>query len=301
MLSADWLRVKKNKLRRAGTHVLRAAKRRHPRIIVSMTSYPARINTVHLAIRSLLAQKVLPDKVVLWLCKSDFPNREADLPQTLRDVLWHDVEIRWVDEDLKPHKKYFWALQEFKDDYVITTDDDLLYRNTMIGDLMATHAAHPKAIAAVRTHLIMFQDDGTRTPYEQWIYEAPHYHHALVGIPSMRMFATNGAGTLYPPHIMPAETFDMDEIRKTCLTADDLWLKIMQVKAGIPVVAATDDQLLQYVPGTQGEEALCHQNTESGVNNIVLKAILDDLRDKDILADDFDHLVTDPSLDALIK
>jgi len=75
----------------------------------------------------------------------------------------------------------------------------------------------------------------------------------------------------------------------------------MQVKAGIPVVAATDDQLLQYVPGTQGEEALCHQNTESGVNNIVLKAILGDLRDKDILADDFDHLVTDPSLDALIK
>ena len=103
MLFADWLRVKKNKLRRAGTHVLRAMKRRHPRIIVSMTSYPARINTVHLAIRSLLAQKVLPDKIVLWLCKSDFPNRETDLPQTLRDVLWHDVEIRWVNEDLKPH------------------------------------------------------------------------------------------------------------------------------------------------------------------------------------------------------
>ncbi|BBA48039.1 hypothetical protein BBJK_01506 [Bifidobacterium bifidum LMG 13195] len=97
MLFADWLRVKKNKLRRAGTHVLRAMKRRHPQIIVSMTSYPARINTVHLAIRSLLAQKVLPDKIVLWLCKSDFPNRETDLPQTLRDVLWHDVEIRgWM-------------------------------------------------------------------------------------------------------------------------------------------------------------------------------------------------------------
>mgnify|MGYP000110984866 CR=1 FL=1 len=115
--------LRKTRLRRAGTHVLRVVKHRRPRIIVSMTSYPARINTVHLAIRSLLAQKVLPDKIVLWLCKSDFPNRETDLPQTLRDVLWHDVEIRWVDEDLKPHKKYFWALQEFPDDYVITTDD----------------------------------------------------------------------------------------------------------------------------------------------------------------------------------
>ena len=176
----------------------------------------------------------------------------------------------------------------------------LLYRNTMIGDLLAAHEAHPHAIAAVRTHLIMFNEDGSRTNYEDWIYEAPHYHPALVGVPSMRIFSTNGAGTLYPPHTMPPETFNAEEIKETCLTADDLWLKVMQVKAGIPVVAATDDQLLNYVPGTQGEEALCHQNTESGVNNIVLKSILEELQAKGVLADDFDKRVADPSLDALI-
>lgn len=99
---------------------------------------------------------------------------------------------------------------------------------------------------------------------------------------------------------MPQETFDAGMIKKTCLTADDLWLKVMQVKADIPVVAATDDQLLNYVPGTQGEEALCHQNTESGVNNIVLKTILEELQAKGVLADDFDKLVADSSLDALI-
>ena len=71
MQVAQWLGVKKNKLRRVGTHMMRMLGKHHPRIIVSMTSYPARINTVHLAIRSLLAQKVLPDKIVLWLCKSD--------------------------------------------------------------------------------------------------------------------------------------------------------------------------------------------------------------------------------------
>lgn len=116
----------------------------------------------------------------------------------------------------------------------------------------------------------------------------------------MRIFATNGAGTLYPPHAMPSETFDAEGIKKTCLTADDLWLKVMQVKAGIPVVAATSDQLLDYVPGTQGEEALCHQNTESGVNNIVLKAILKELQAKGVLDDGFDKLVADSSLDALV-
>ena len=299
-MGMGWLYVKKNRLRRAGTHILRAIRRRHPKIIVSMTSYPARIDTVHLAIRSLLAQKTLPDKIVLWLCKADFPNREADFPQSLLDVLWHDVEVRWVDTDLKPHKKYFWALQEFSEDYVITTDDDLLYRNTMISDLLAAHAEHPDAIAAVRTHLIMFNEDGTRTPYEQWIYEAPHYYPKLIGVPSMRIFATNGAGTLYPPHLMPAATFDVQEIEKTCLTADDLWLKVMQVKAGMPVVAATGDQLLNYIPGTQGEEALCHRNTESGVNNIVLATILDELEQKNMLSKTFDELVADPALDTLL-
>lgn len=54
------------------------------------------------------------------------------------------------------------------------------------------------------------------------------------------------------------------------------------------------------MPGTQGEEALCHQNTESGVNNIVLKSILEELQAKGVLADDFDKRVADPSLDALI-
>ena len=41
-------------------------------------------------------------------------------------------------------------------------------------------------------------------------------------------------------------------------------------------------------------------NTESGVNNIVLKTILEELQAKGVLADDFDKLVADSSLDALI-
>ncbi len=292
----------KNKLRRAGVHAIRTAHRREPRIIVSMTSYPARIDTVHLAIRSLLAQKMLPDKIILWLCKSDFPNGMADLPASLKDVLRYDVNIRWVDEDLKPHKKYYWALQEFSNDHVITVDDDLLYRNTMIADLMATHRRHPNAVVASRTHLIMFDDNGEHTPYEQWIYEAPHYHPALVSMPSKRLFATNGAGTLYPAEaIMPAKTFDKASIRSLCLTADDLWLKVMQLKVGIPVVASTGDQFLNYVPGTQGEEALCHQNTENGVNNSVLADILRSLTSQGELPDSFDRLAADPSLDELLE
>ena len=294
------LREKRNRLRRLGTRCGRALVPGRPRIIASMTSYPARIETVHLAIKSLLAQKTLPDLIILWLCRSDFPGGERDLPSSLKDLLWMDVQVRWVDDDLKPHKKYYWALREFPNDLVVTVDDDLIYRNTMIGDLLAAHRRYPQTIVASRTHLITFNRDGSRKKYEDWIYEAPHYHPRLVGVPSMRLFATTGAGTLFPPHLMPDSTFDKNLIMSLCPTTDDVWLKIMQVRANrpIPVVASTDDQLLQYVPGTQ-EEALCHVNTESGGNDQVFQRILGYLNAHGCRLD-FDNAVRDDELNKLL-
>ena len=58
--------------------LIRKVHKKH-RIIASLTSYPPRIGTVHMAIQSLLAQKCLPDLVVLWLYRGDFPNGEADI------------------------------------------------------------------------------------------------------------------------------------------------------------------------------------------------------------------------------
>ena len=105
-----WFWESKNRVRRTTTHLGRRIASKQ-RIIASLTSYPPRMATIHLAIRSILAQRTLPDKVVLWLYEGDFPNREADLPDTLMHLIGHDVVIRWVSENLKPHKKYYWALQ----------------------------------------------------------------------------------------------------------------------------------------------------------------------------------------------
>ncbi len=264
---------KKNKLRRTLTQASRRIMRK-PRIIASITSYPPRINTVHLAIQSLLAQKCLPDLIVLWLYKNDFPNREADLPWELRRRLSSDVCIRWVDYDLKPHKKYFWALQEYSDDLVITFDDDLIYPNTLIQELLTAYKSFPNCVISARTHLIAFSDTGGLLPYSEWKLEAPIDMPELLGNPSMRLFATSGAGTLFPPHSMPDETFNPQKIEELCLAADDVWLKCMQVVAGVKVVATTANQLLTYIPDTQ-EVALCHSNLDRGGNDIYLQHVLD--------------------------
>ena len=51
------------------------AGKREARLIVSLTSYPARINTLHESIHTLLSQTLKPDYVTLWLGAWSFPDR----------------------------------------------------------------------------------------------------------------------------------------------------------------------------------------------------------------------------------
>lgn len=298
MSDVTWLADKKNKLRRIlskTSHVLTGSRR----VVVSLTSYPPRINTVWQTLRSIFSQSYLPDKIVLYLAKSDFPHREQDLPSSLTDMLWHDFEIRWVDVDLKPHKKWYWAFRDFKNDLVITIDDDLIYRRAMIEELVEAYHNHPQAVVASRTHLIMFDDKDALKPYNQWILEAGYAHPKLVGVESQRLFATTGAGTLFDPSLFPEWVFDRTLIEQYCLFADDIWLKAVEVAAGIPVVAATNEQLLTYVPDTQ-EVALAHQNLGNGGNDIVLSQLLRELESRNVYSHPFAELVSDASLDELL-
>ena len=95
---------KKNLLRRAMTLATRPKDRQ--RVIVSLTSYPARIQYVSKVIRSIFAQRCLPDLTVLYLSRDQFPLGESQLPADLVECLGFDFEIRWVDGDMKSHKKY---------------------------------------------------------------------------------------------------------------------------------------------------------------------------------------------------
>lgn len=298
MSDVSWFADKKNKTRRVLQHTLHKLQGKRP-VVVSLTSYPPRIGTVWQTIRSIFGQSYLPDKIVLYLAKSDFPNRETDLPESLTSMLWHDFEIRWVADDLKPHKKYFWAFQEFKDALVITIDDDLLYRREMIEDLVKGHEQFPQAVIASRIHLIAFNDDGSIKPYEQWPQEMSLHNPRFVCVPSMRLLATTGAGTLFDPALFPPLTFNADVIRRNVLTADDIWLKVVEATAGIPVVATTAGTPLEVTPDTQ-EVALFVSNSGQGINDRSLQALQDDPAVQEELKAPLPQLLRDDSLDALL-
>ena len=94
-------------------------------VIISLTSYPARLKNLHIVLRSLLKQKVAAEKVILYLGTD---TKDTDIPEKLKKLTKYNFEIRTGYEDLKPHKKYFFAMQEFPNHTIITADDDLISR-----------------------------------------------------------------------------------------------------------------------------------------------------------------------------
>lgn len=238
------------------------------KLIVSLTTYPARVGTLDQVLETIYAQTRQPDEIVLWLAEEQFPEKEQQLPEALRELMAENrLTVRWCD-DLKPHKKYFYAMREYPDALIVTVDDDLRYPETMLENLYQSYLRHPEAVSAVRAHLMVVSEEGVIEPYRDWVKETD----LLQDQPSMQLFATGGAGALYPPELFRKELFDKEAVLSNCLFADDLWLKAVELISDIPVVVAQPFEDLRYVPGTQ-QEGIYHQNEDGGQNDVQLRQI----------------------------
>ncbi|MCC8098469.1 MAG: glycosyltransferase [Clostridiales bacterium] len=239
------------------------------RLIVSLTSFPARIQYVADALESIYNQNRQADLVVLYLAQPQFPEKEADLPTNLLTlVAAGKLEIRWCSDDLRPHKKYFYAMQDFPEDLIVTIDDDLQYDKTMLESLYRSYLLYPNAVSTVRAHLIILSETGEVLPYRYWAKEVD----GCLYRPSLYLLATGGAGVLYPPNLMPQALFDKEAILSVCPAADDLWLKTMELMNGVPVALASEYKGLHYVKGSQ-EVGLRYTNVDQNENDVQLAQI----------------------------
>ena len=223
------------------------------KLIVSLTSYPARISCVPQVLKTIFNQTLLPDEIVLWLGKDRFPNRLADLPEELKNFIEKgELTIRWV-QDIGPHTKYFYAFKEYPDALLITVDDDILYQETIIESLYQSYLQHPNAVSASRARLIGISDDGLFFPFNDWLLLGGVEDNTVDLMPSMSFLAEGVEGCLYPTGLFEGireDLLDIPAIQRTCPNNDDLWLKVMQLVADIPVVV-TKGQKRRYVPESQ--------------------------------------------------
>lgn len=211
------------------------------KLIVSLTSYPARMGCLHFVLYSLLTQTLKPDELVLWLASSQFPNGEKDIPEKVLDFRKNGLTIKWC-EDLRSYKKIIPVLREFPDDIVVTADDDLFYERDWLERLYTDYLKHKgeKWIFSHRNHGISFSGQEIN-PFELWLepYKNRRYE------PTSLNFCTTGAGILCPPHIFYKDVLDERLFFYLAPFHDDLWLwamallngaKIKQVENNIPVL-----------------------------------------------------------------
>lgn len=242
-----------------------SAQRRVPQIIVSLTSHPARIDTVHLAINTLLRQTLKPDRIILWLAKEQFPQGENSLPDSLTELQALGLDIKWC-EDLKSYKKLVPALREFPEDMIVTVDDDLYYEENMLEMLYKTHLEHPQDIVVNRSWRVKVQGEkliplaSRKISYEE--YTDPSYLNQLMG----------GSGCLYPPNSLHKDVLNTDKIMSLIPTHDDVYFWVMAVINGTRVRVANNGKTqLYYIENTQ-KSGLCKINRKNNAGMPVTDA-----------------------------
>ena len=248
---------------------------REHHIVVSLTSFPARFFKIGMCLKSLILQTVKPDRIIVYLGNDC---TESDITEEMKSYEAYGVEFRIDGEkNLKPHKKYYYAMREFPDSIVVTADDDVFYPREWMQKLYDSYLRHPKAVNAWRVHYIQMKN-GRIQPYNYWIDQI-----RSVRKPSKRLIAIGNGGILYPPGIFDDDLFETDAIESLCLGADDLWLKCHEIRKNVPVVWVKSMKV-DPVP-IPSEKSLSSENVFTGKNDKILREIMDYLKldDSDFL------------------
>ncbi len=186
-------------------------------VIVSLTSYGARLNELQYTLYSLVAQTVRPKKIIVNLAEKDF----IALPPLLKRFEQYGVEYRQT-EDLKSYKKLIPTLALYPDKIIVTADDDLFYPKDWLEKLWKAHLKNPNIIVCHLTAKIAFAD-GKLKPYSEWSFNKKKT------VPSLKNLILSGCGTLFPPNSLHSDVIKSEVFMKLSPFADDIWDYFMAV------------------------------------------------------------------------
>lgn len=212
------------------------------KLIVSLTSFPPRINTVYYCIKSLLNQSYKPDAVILWLAEEQFPKGEKDLPKKLLSLKKHGLSILWC-SDIRSYKKIIPALEMFPNADIVTADDDVYYSRDWLKGLVLAHEKNPDNVCCYRAARIVWGDTLQREhPAKNVSYSEATYLHQQTGV----------GGVYYPKGCFYHDVTDEKIFMRIAPTNDDLWLWFMNILSGHKIeIENYNDFELFYVGNSQ--------------------------------------------------
>lgn len=235
--------------------------KRTPQLIVSLTTYPARINVVYKTISTLLQQTVKPDRVVLWLASPQFPDKK--LPDNLTRLQEFGLEIKWLENDIRSFKKLVPSLREYPNDIVITVDDDNYYDSRLVEYLYNSYLEIPNCIHARQAFVVKHDKNG------KLFMKARNYVYNSTYMPSFLNEPVGCGGVLYPPHVLNENVLNEEQFMKEVPTHDDLWFWAHALINGTKINVIKDNyKLKNYIIEGSQEDALWQKNMINSTSNI---------------------------------
>jgi hypothetical protein len=251
--------------------------KRNPKVIVSLTSYPARIPRIHYTIISLLKQTIKPDEIILWLGNEQFHNKNDDLPKELLKLQDHGLTIKYC-KDIRSYKKLIPALHEYPEDIIVTADDDAVYKETWLKKLVDSYKQDKTSIHCHSAHRITLKQDGVPHNYLDWLGD---YYNDQEKQGNNLNLQRGTFGVLYPPHTLYKDILNEDLFMKLSPQGDDLWFWTMATLSGTKICVVKDRDCLSVdlsaltYESIMGLEGLRSINVYQDYNDVQIKQIFD--------------------------
>jgi hypothetical protein len=231
--------------------------------VISLTSHPARFDTLDQSLKSLLEQRLIPRKIYLNIAEIDI----VKLPVTIKSLELGGILKINPCSDLGPGKKLIPTLKAEDSLPIIVVDDDLIFETDLALKLMIQHHLSPNSVIASRVHKIEIESDGKLSSYSKW-----RKNYALSDGPASDLFATSGAGTLYKKEFFHKDVMDEATYKDLCFHTDDLWWYVQSKRVGVKTKRLPGFSVLNFIDGTQ-EDGLWRSGNQDR-NDPNLKALL---------------------------
>jgi hypothetical protein len=271
-----------HRLRKAEKRISRGFRQRtDDRTIISLTTHPQRIRSVYLTLRSLLAQEVLPRRIFLVVARDEFPCQR--LPEKLVALTDDRVEIVEIERTRRSYNKIIPALERCPDFNIVTCDDDKIYEPDWLSSLTDAARFDTGTIICHCARELPLYRSTQYPPYREW-------HHLSENVLSMNILPLGVGGVLYPAGSLHKDCARADLFEKLAPFADDLWLRFMSLRMGVPVRRLARYEHMPTSIPTSWSHRLSHRNIRGNENVATFKRLLatycDELRRLGVLPTD---------------
>jgi len=153
-----------------------------------------------------------------------------------------------------------------------------LYYPDTIERLMSLHGLYHDAVCTNRTQIIGYKNGKfTKSNYWPEWYEFHSPDHVLLGL--------GYSGVLYPPSFRSEGMYDIEQIKKLSLMADDMWLKVHELLNNVKVVKGFYYAHPVILPSSQKIALRKTNNAENSRNDKYLQCLNEYYRLKEVLSD----------------